>query len=79
MANGRRFSDDGFTCASWDYVLGTRLLVSNISGTREVVVVVTDRTNRRFKGKRIDLSKAAFQKLDDLNKGLIRVNVKEIK
>ena len=79
MANGRQFSSNEFTCASRDYPLGTTLRVTRAGEKAFVVIVVTDRTNRRFKGKRIDLSKAAFMQLADIKQGLIPVLVTEIK
>lgn len=77
MANGKPFNENNPTCASLDYPLGTILAVKYKNKT--IKVRVTDRLNRRFKGRRIDLSKKAFSMLDDLNKGLIAVEVKQIK
>lgn len=75
MANGRRFNPDRHTCASWDYPLGTRLLVC--SGRRAMTVEVTDRgPNRRLLGSRqIDLSQAAFSRIGNLDRGLAEVRV----
>ena len=78
MANGQRFNDNGFTCASWDYPLGSSVLVRNIANGKEVTVTVTDRTARRFKGKRIDLSAEAFKVLAPLSQGLVKVSVERI-
>ena len=81
MANGKQFSDEAFTCASRDYNLGTIVRVTNLANGRFVVVKVTDRINKRFKGKRIDLSKGAFSKLlskgETLDKGLLKVKVEK--
>lgn len=79
MANGREFKDEGLTCASWDWKLGTSVRVTNNENGKSIVVVVTDRTSRRFKGKRIDLSKYAFARIADLKQGLAQVSVEEIK
>jgi len=81
MANGKRFSDDIFTCASCDFKLGSRIAITNYITRKQVIAEVTDRTNRRFKGKRIDLSRAAFYALTDgdLERGLCEVYVTEIK
>ena len=75
MANGNLFSDKGLTCATRDFPLGARLKVTNKANHRVVYVVVTDRINKRFKGKRIDLSMAAFQRIADLDDGVISVIV----
>jgi len=79
MANGKEFFDNGRTCASWDYAIGTHLLVKNISNGKTVMVEVTDRTARRFKGKRIDLAKNSFAQIADCKQGIVLVNVKVIK
>jgi rare lipoprotein A len=79
MANGREFHDEGLTCASWDYKLGTYIRVRNNENGKSVVVMVTDRTARRFKGKRVDLSKYAFNQIADCKQGIVPVSVKEVK
>ena len=75
MANGEMFADEGYTCASWDYAFGSILDVYNLSNGKRVNVRVTDRTARRFKGKRIDLSARAFDKIADRKQGLVEVYV----
>ena len=80
MANGRLFQDSGFTCASCDYRLGDRLLISR--GGKSVMVTVTDRTNKRFKGKRIDLTPKVFKILSpsgSLTEGLLKVEVTHVR
>ncbi|HEY1791532.1 MAG TPA: septal ring lytic transglycosylase RlpA family protein [Opitutaceae bacterium] len=80
MANGRPFNPDALTCASWEYALGTRLLVTR--GDRKVVVTVTDR-GPRFdlvsRGRLLDLSAHAFLILADPRTGVIEVTVKVLK
>lgn len=74
MANGKPFDPSKLTAASWHFPLGTRVRVTH--GTRSVEVLITDRgPNRRFKDREIDLSRAAFQQLAPLDKGLISVTV----
>ena len=75
MANGKIFSDNGYTCATRLYPLGTYLYVTNIKSNKTVKVKVTDRIGKRFAKTRIDLSKLAFSKLDKLEKGIIQVKV----
>lgn len=79
MANGQKFSDNNFTCATQLYPLGSYLLVSNLSNGKSIIVKVTDRISKRFAKTRIDLSKGAFQILAPLSKGLIQVKVERIK
>lgn len=43
MANGQPFNPRHYTCASWDYPLGTWLKVTNPSTGKHVIVEVTDR------------------------------------
>ncbi len=82
MANGKEFKDDSMVCASWDFPLNTLVRIINIVGGNSIIVRVSDRTARRFKGKRIDLSKGAMQALGGrraLKKGLLQVSVERIK
>ena len=87
MANGQRFDPDKLTAASWFYPLGTRVLVTlkadpkvlNPQPPRTILVTITDRGphNRLVQGGRIiDLSRAVFRHLADLDLGLIEVTVR---
>ena len=78
MANGKPFRPAMLTCASWDYPLGTRLVVRR--GTNAVEVEVTDRgpAKRLLETRQIDLSIAAFARLGDTNAGLLRVTVEVV-
>ena len=78
MANGKSFNENAMTCASRDYPLGTKLRVTNKATKQSIVVVVTDRISKRFKGIRVDLSRKAFLMLANLQEGLINVEVEEI-
>ena len=79
MANGKEFNDEGKTCASRDYPLGTKVKVTNTQNGRSVFVEVTDRIGKRFKGKRIDLSEGAFAQIADCKQGIVNVNVEVVK
>lgn len=78
MANGQRFNSSNYTCASRDWRLGTVLSVTNLRSGVRVLVRVSDRTAKRFKGKRIDLSRAAFEKIAPLEQGLVKVDVEVV-
>ena len=78
MANGKKFQDEKFTCATRDYELGTYLKIIDNKTGKSIYVKVTDRMSKRFRGKRIDLSKRAFSKIADLKQGVIRVKVEKI-
>lgn len=84
MTNGRSLYDQEATqpyfAASWDYPLGTRLLVG--SALQRITVVVTDRGPARRlyrQGRLLDLSKAAFHALAPLEQGLVEVEITEVK
>ncbi len=81
MANGRKLDDSKFTAASWDHAFGTRLKVTNIDNRKSVIVTISDRgPNKRLyrQGRVLDLSKAAFQAIGALRKGVVRVKIDKI-
>jgi rare lipoprotein A len=76
MANGRPFNPDALTAASWNYPLGARLKV--VYKGKSVQVEVTDRGgDRAFLqfGQALDLSRAAFARLENPAVGTIRVKI----
>ena len=78
MANGRTFSQHKITAASNDWPLGTVLSVSD--GRKALRVQITDRMAVRFSGRRIDLSKKAWDTLTGGAKpGLRRVTLHLVK
>jgi rare lipoprotein A len=79
MANRQRFDPDNLTAASWFYPLGSKVVVTH--DDHSVVVEITDRGPARRlvqEGRKIDLSRAAFEKLADTDLGLIDVTVKKL-
>lgn len=74
-ANGEVFSPQALTCASWDYKFNTKLKVTNIKTGKSVVVRVNDRGPNRRLNRKVDLSRAAFQKIAPLKTGLVRVRI----
>ena len=79
MSNGKEFKDADMVCASWDYPLNCMLLVKNLSNGLSVVVKNSDRTARRFKGKRCDLSKGAFSRIANCKSGIIPISIEVVK
>ena len=77
-ASGYLFDSKQFTCASNSHPFGTVLKVTNVDNGKSVVVVVTDRGGFTKLGRDIDLSRAAFSKIANLNAGLIKVKIKVI-
>lgn len=75
-ASGYLFNPKEYTCASNKYKFGTVLKVTNVDNGKFVVVVVTDRGGFSKMGREIDLSRAAFAKIANLNSGLIKVKIK---
>ncbi len=76
MANGQPYDPAKFTCASWDYDLGTVLTVT--SGDKSVRVTVTDRGpshQLHDQGRVLDLSKVAFLQLSMLEAGVLPVTI----
>ncbi len=73
-SSGEIFNKYKYTAASRYFPLGTYLLVRNLSNGKEVVVIVTDRGPHK-KGRIIDLSKAAAEKLDFLRQGITKVQI----
>jgi len=74
-ASGYRYSSNALTCASNRYPFGTVLKVTNKANKKSVVVVVTDRGGFHKYKREIDLSKAAFKQIANINQGLIKVNI----
>ena len=74
-ASGELFNPDALTAAHRSLPFGT--VVRCTYGTNTVTVRINDR-GPFVKGRVIDLSRAAFARLCDVDKGLIKVNI-EIK
>lgn len=67
----------GNYCASLRFPRGAKLLVTNLSNGRSVIVIVNDRGP--FNGRVIDLERSAFSKIASLSIGTARVKVERIK
>jgi rare lipoprotein A (peptidoglycan hydrolase) len=78
-ASGEVFDDTAFTCACPSkYPLGTVFVVSYVgkgADIRKVEVRCNDRGNFESKGRMLDLSKASFEAIAPLSKGVIEVKV----
>jgi rare lipoprotein A len=73
-ASGRPYDRDAFTCAHRTWPFGTRLLVTEPTSGRRVVVTVTDR-GPWVAGRVVDLSRAAARALGLAERGVARVRV----
>lgn len=78
QANGQPFNENALTAACRMYPLGARIRVTNIKNGKSVVVKVTDRIGKRFATSRIDLSKAAFQKIASLDQGVVPITARRL-
>ena len=76
-ANGERLHHDSMTCAHRTYPFGTMLRVKNPANGREVVVRVTDR-GPFVRGRIIDLSWGAAQKLGIIAQGVAMVEIQKV-
>ena len=77
-ANNEVFDDTAMTCAIWGVPFNRMVKVTNLSNGKSVILRVNDRgPHARYakQGRVIDLTKAAFDKLDHTKKGLLRVRV----
>ena len=75
-ANGDIFHQDGMTCASNDYPIGTLLRV--FYNGKSIDVRVNDRLKNGTKNV-IDLTSFGFGLLSDTSKGRIKIKIKPIK
>jgi len=77
-ASNEIFDDSDMTCAMWDVPFDQLIKVTNVANGRSVIVRVNDRgPHKRYvrKGRVIDLSKAAFQSIAPLKRGLIDIEL----
>lgn len=74
MANGQRYNRDSMTCAHRTLPFGTRLRVTNPINGRQVIVTVTDR-GPYVRGRVIDLSYAAANRLGTIRSGVAMVRI----
>ncbi|MGE7994332.1 septal ring lytic transglycosylase RlpA family protein [Pseudomonas sp. NPDC089554] len=73
-ASGEPFNQHGLTAAHRSLPFGTRVVVTNLSNQRSVVVRINDR-GPHIRGRLIDLSRAAAEKIGMVRSGTARVRV----
>lgn len=76
-ASGDRFDNRKLTAAHKTLPFGTKVLVTNVDNGKSVTVTINDR-GPFVKGRIIDLSQAAFAKIENIAKGLAAVEIKVI-
>lgn len=77
-ASGERFNMNDLTCASNTHKMGTKLEVTNITNGKKVIVKVNDTGGFKKYGRTLDLSRGAFAKIANIDKGLIEVTIRKI-
>lgn len=76
-ASGEKFIDSDFTCAcSNNYALGTVFKVTYQG--KSVITRCNDRGSFDRYGRTLDLSKASFEALAPLSKGILQVKIEEL-
>ncbi|EJN38902.1 rare lipoprotein A [Pseudomonas sp. GM84] len=73
-ASGEAFNQNGLTAAHRSLPFGSRVLVTNLANKRSVVVRINDR-GPHTRGRLIDLSRAAAEKIGMVRSGTARVRV----
>ena len=76
-ASGERFNKNAMTAAHRTFPMGTRVRVTNLRNGKSVVVRINDR-GPYAKGRIIDLSEAAAQKLDMIEAGVVPVKLERL-
>lgn len=78
-ASGETYNKWAMTTASNSHKMGTKLKVTNIENGKSVVVRVNDTGGFRKYGRTLDLSRGAFAKIADINKGLVKIKIQVLK
>lgn len=73
-ANGDIFNNNAMTAAHKTLPFGTNVMVKNVNNGKSVKVTINDR-GPFIKTRIIDLTRAAFSKIENLNKGLTEVEI----
>jgi len=73
-ASGERFDNYAMTAAHKTLPFGSEVKVTNLNNGKSVTVRINDR-GPFVKGRIIDLSRAAFSQIADLNKGVVKVEI----
>ncbi|ANF23685.1 septal ring lytic transglycosylase RlpA family protein [Stutzerimonas stutzeri] len=76
-ASGERFDQNVLTAAHRTLPFGTRVRVTNTRNSQSVVVRINDR-GPFVRGRIIDLSKAAFERIASTRAGVIRVRLERV-
>ena len=73
-ASGEKLNNQAMTAAHKSLPFGTKVIVKNINNGKSVIVRINDR-GPYVKGRIIDLTRTAFSKIEELDKGLAEVEI----
>jgi len=73
-ASGEIFNNNLMTAAHRTLPFGTQVIVTNLHNDKSVKVRINDR-GPYIKNRIIDLTKAAFSKIENLNQGITKVGI----
>ena len=76
-ASGQRLDNSAMTAAHRTLPFGTEVVVRNVSNGKSVRVTINDR-GPFVEGRVIDLTRAAFAQIADLNAGLVKVEIQVV-
>ena len=76
-ASGERYRHRAKTAAHKKLPFGTKVKVTNVNNDKSVVVTINDR-GPFVRGRIIDLSKSAFQKVSDTRAGTAQVKIEVV-
>lgn len=71
-ASGQLFDMNKLTAAHRSLPFGTKVLITNVDNGKSVIVVINDR-GPFVKSREFDLSKAAFEKISNIKKGVTSI------
>lgn len=77
-ASGEKYSHGKMTAAHRSYKFGTKVKVTNLKNGKSVIVRINDR-GPFSKGRVIDLSKGAAQKINMIKSGVVPVSIQIVK
>jgi len=77
-ASGKVYDKLKMTAAHRSLAFNTKIKVTNLENKKSVIVLINDR-GPFVEGRIIDLSRAAAEKLDFIDKGVVKVRVTVIK
>ena len=77
-ASGEPLNNDSMTAAHRTLPFGTEVMVKNLNNGKSVKVRINDR-GPFVKGRIIDLTRTAFSRIANLDKGVAKVEVRVVK